>query len=66
MSVVQEIETAIRQLTQVELAAFRRWFLDFDAVAWDRQLEADVAAGQLNHLAEEALRDLDAGLCKDL
>ena len=66
MSIVQEIESAVRQLTQSELAAFRRWFLDFDADAWDRQLEADVAAGRLDYLAEEALRDLDAELCKDL
>ena len=66
MSTIVEIESAIRRLTQAELAAFRRWFLDFDANAWDRQLEADVVAGKLDHLAEEALRDLDAGLCQEL
>jgi hypothetical protein len=33
-----------------------------DADVWDRQFEADVAAGRLEQLAERALRDHQAGL----
>jgi hypothetical protein len=44
-----------------ELAAFRNWFTAFDAEVWDRQLEADVAAGKLGDLAARALRDHAAG-----
>jgi hypothetical protein len=66
MTNVQEIETAIRQLSRDELAAFRNWFQEFDAEAWDHQLEEDVAAGRLDHLAEEALRDLREGQCTGL
>jgi hypothetical protein len=66
MSTVQEIEQAVRALTAAELAAFRAWFADFDAEAWDRQFEKDVAAGRLDQLAEEALRDLREGRCTDL
>jgi len=43
------------------LAAFRAWFVKFDASLWDRQFEDDVAAGRLDRLAEKALRDLREG-----
>jgi hypothetical protein len=55
MSTVQEIESAISQLSAEDLAALRAWFAEFDAQLWDRQLEEDVAAGRLDALAEEAL-----------
>jgi hypothetical protein len=66
MSTVQDIENAIRQLSPEDLAAFRAWFAEFDAAVWDRQLEADVAAGRLEQLAEEALQEFRAGRCTDL
>lgn len=66
MSTVQEIETAVRKLSRDELSAFRSWFVEFDAAAWDHQFQEDVAAGRLDALADEALSDLQAGRCKDL
>ena len=66
MSTVHEIQDAVRQLSTEELAAFRQWFAEFDASLWDRQLEADVAAGHLDKLADEALLDLREGRCTDL
>jgi hypothetical protein len=66
MSAVQEIEEAICKLPPEDLAALRAWFAEFDAAAWDRQFEQDVAAGRLDKLAEEALRDLREGRCTDL
>ena len=66
MSTVQEIEQAVQELPPQELAAFRAWFAEFDAVAWDRQFEDDVATGRLDQLAEEALQDLREGRCTDL
>ena len=66
MSTVTEIEAAISKLSREELFAFRSWFEDFDAEAWDRQFEQDVKAGRLDALAEEALRDLREGRCTDL
>ena len=66
MSTVREIEDAVRRLPTEDLAAFRAWFAEFDAEVWDRQLEADVAAGRLDALAEEALKDLREGRCTDL
>ncbi len=66
MSTVFEIENAIQRLSRDELRAFRDWFFGFDAAAWDRQFEEDVAAGRLDELADEAIRDLREGRCTDL
>ena len=55
MSRIDEIQRAVAGLDWEELAAFRRWFAEFDASAWDRALEDDVEAGRLEALAEEAL-----------
>ena len=65
MNTVQELEKSVRQLSSEELAAFRAWFAEFDADAWDRQFEADVSAGRLDWLVEEAKRDLREGRCTD-
>ena len=59
MSTVEKLKEAIRQLSPEELAAFRAWFAKFDAAVWDQKFEEDVAAGRLDQLAEEALRDLE-------
>ena len=66
MSTVHEIEQAIRVLEPKDLASLRDWFSTFDAEAWDRQMEQDIAAGRLDQFAEEALRDLREGRCTDL
>jgi hypothetical protein len=66
MSTITEIERAIERLSPQELARLRAWFADFDAERWDRQFEADVAAGRLDKLADEALGDLRRGRCTDL
>ena len=65
MSSVREIEEAVLTLSAEELAAFRDWFAEFDADAWDRQIEGDVTAGRLDALADEAIEDLKAGRCTD-
>jgi hypothetical protein len=65
MSVLQQLEDAVRRLSDEERAAFRVWFAEFDAAEWDRQFEADVGAGRLDWLIEEAREDLRAGRCTD-
>lgn len=66
MDTLQDIQTAVSQLSAQQLAAFRTWFAEFDAEIWDRELERDVAAGRLDALAEEALQALREGQCTDL
>ncbi len=53
MSTIDEIAQAVSGLSPEELARFR----EFDAEAWDQQFEADVTAGRLDTLAEEALSE---------
>jgi hypothetical protein len=66
VSTIKEIETAVSKLSTDELAAFRGWFAEFDAEAWDRQFAQDVTSGRLDALANEALNDLHNGRCTDL
>jgi hypothetical protein len=65
MSTIEEIEDAVRRLSPEQRAAFRAWYAEFDADEWDRQLEADVAAGRLDWLVAEARNDLEEGRCTD-
>jgi len=65
MSTIPEIEDAVRRLSPDELAAFRLWFAEFDAGAWDRQFEQDATHGKLDKLANEAVDDLREGRCTD-
>jgi len=58
---VGQVEQAVAGLSGEELKEFRRWFADFDMAQWDKQIEADSAAGRLDHLIEEALEDYGAG-----
>ena len=66
MTTVTEITGAVRRLPKRELAKFRKWFAEFDVAAWDREFEQDVAAGRLDALAREALRDDGAGRAREL
>ena len=66
MSKIDKIENEIRRLTDAELAAFRKWFIEFDAEAWDRQIERDSASGRLAHLAKKSISDHDTGSSTEL
>ena len=66
MGNVKSIEQAVESLPASELAEFRRWFAEFDAAAWDKQIEQDAASGKLETLAAEALADYRAGTAREL
>ena len=55
MSQVEMLEQTVKQLSPGELAAFRSWFVEFDAAEWDRQIEADSETGKLDRLAQRAI-----------
>lgn len=61
MGKVEKIEQEIRGLAPEEMAEFREWFAEFDAAAWEHQLEADIRAGKLDALADQALKAHAAG-----
>lgn len=66
MTNIETLEAAVSQLPPRDLAEFRRWFAEFDAAAWDRQIEADAASGKLDALAAEALSDYESGQAREL
>jgi hypothetical protein len=61
MSKLEALAKRVSGLSAQELAEFRQWFTEFDAAAWDRQIERDVKAGRLDALANEAFRGHAAG-----
>jgi hypothetical protein len=56
----------VEQLAPEELSAFRAWFVAHESQAWDRDLEEDVAAGRLDHLAHESLAEYERGETREL
>jgi hypothetical protein len=66
MSTVKEIESAIRQLSAEEKWNLLHRFHDALWNEWDRQIEADAAAGRLDHLVQEVEADIAAGRVRPL
>lgn len=66
MTDVQRLEREVAALSETELAEFRRWYAEFDAALWDRQVAADVESGALDKVAEEALHEYRAGRTRPL
>jgi hypothetical protein len=63
---VKELESAIARLSPSELAELAAWFEEFQADAWDKQIERDVRAGRLDTLIKQAEEELRAGRCQPL
>lgn len=61
MTRIEAIERKIASFSEAELAVLREWFAEFDAAAWDRQIEEDVRSDKLDELVQEALGDLSHG-----
>ena len=58
---VLTLKRAVAKLTDEQLTQFSSWFKEYLAQKWDAQIERDITAGRLGHLAERAERDFDAG-----
>jgi hypothetical protein len=63
---VEDIEKAITRLTSAELARFRAWFEEYDAAQFDRKIERDAEAGNLDPLAERAIHNFRKGRAREL
>ena len=69
MKAVADIKQDILNLSKAEYAELVEWLHERNErewEEWDRQLEADVAAGKLDFLAAEALEDKRQGKLKNL
>ena len=63
---VEDLESGVSRLSEAELARFREWFEEFEADQWDRQIEADIAAGRLDAAGKQADEDFEAGRCRPI
>jgi hypothetical protein len=63
---IQQIKSAILQLSPQELTQLADWVMDLDEQQWDRQIERDNAAGKLDFLAREAFEELESGDCQTI
>ncbi len=61
MSELEKLEERISHLSADELKLFREWFAEFDARAWDEQIETDARAGKLDKLISEAQSEYRSG-----
>jgi hypothetical protein len=61
---VDEIEQAVQQLSQPDLAAFRAWFAEYESQCWDETFAR--SQDQLAKLAEATRADIRAGRVHDL
>lgn len=63
---LEQIQREIETLPEKDFLRLRRWFADKDWTRWDSQLEADVAAGTLDFLLEEALTAKTEGRLREI
>ena len=61
-----DIEQAIAQLSEADLAKLRAWFEEFDARVFDEKIERDAKAAKLDRLAADAIAGHEAGRTTDL
>lgn len=66
MSTVAEIESALQKIPVDDARKVADWLQHYLDERWDRQIDADIAAGKLDKLAEQALEDYRAGRVKPL
>lgn len=66
MSTVAEIEKALQKLPVDDAWKVADWLQEYLDAKWDAQIDADIAAGKLDKLADEAIKDHRAGRCKPL
>lgn len=58
---VEILEQQVTELDNAAFAQFRAWFLEFDQMRWDKQIEADSNAGKLDFLINAGLAEHGAG-----
>jgi hypothetical protein len=62
----EELESVIAELPVADLTRFSKWFEEFMADQWDRQIEADMRAGRLDAVLKRADEHYEAGRCTPL
>jgi hypothetical protein len=63
---VEQIKTAIEQLSFEERAELAAWFHGWRDDDWDEQMKRDVAEGKLDDVLREVEDDIAAGRLRDM
>jgi hypothetical protein len=63
---LNEIKTAVAALPAAELRILARWLEERLEDRWDQQIEADVLAGRLDKVSQQAMDDFTNGRCTPL
>jgi hypothetical protein len=63
---VDQIKTAIEQLSFEERAELAAWLHGWKDDEWDEQMKRDVAAGKLDHILREVDEDIHAGNLREM
>jgi len=63
---ITEIQTAVKQLSQDELAEFLELLDNFQESLWDRQIEEDLKTGKLDVLMRQAEKAFNEGKCQEI
>ena len=63
---VDQIKTAIEQLSFEERAELAAWLHGWKDDEWDKQMKRDVAAGRLEHILREVDEDIHAGKLREM
>ena len=66
MSKIDQLKADIETLPGEEFAELFRWLSEKDWERWDKEIEADSAAGRLDFLVREAREQKVKGALKDL
>ena len=63
---IKEIETIVAELPPADFAQFAQRFEEFQADAWDRQIERDVKAGRFEAIFKRVDEQAESGQCRPL
>ena len=61
-----EVESAIKQLPEVEVRRLAKWLQAYLDEMWDRQIETDLASGKLDQLIAKAEADIANNAVRNL
>ena len=66
MNRLELLEKEVQALSREELSEFERWFAEYKADLWDKQIEEDVKAGRLDKIANRAIDEIRKGNYREL
>ena len=63
---VKVIQSAIESLSEDEYIYLWKWFNERNWQKWDREIEMDSSSGKLDFLIEEAFREKERGILREI